>query len=172
MKIQHVLAIILRLGAIVTMIYSIRLIIWLVASLPAEDPLSTRQLISVGAVILALTAMALCCWLAPLWVAKRIAKPAWDQSVVPMNAASLLRVLVIFLGLYLFLNSVIDLAHEVFRWWYLDINFSYAMPLDSKHFHVAFVSDGFQFLMGLFLLTKNHWICQALLKLNQPETPD
>jgi len=102
MKIQHVLAILLRLSAIIVLLYAIRLSIWIMASLPAEGPHLESNLIFAGASTLALFAVALCGWFLPMFLAKIIVKPAWDKPVNSISAPALLKVLVIFLGLYFF----------------------------------------------------------------------
>ena len=172
MKIQHVLAILLRLCAIVIFIYGIRLTLWIVGRLPAEDPWLTSDLIYVGASTLALFALGLCCWFLPMLLAKWIVRPAWDQPVGAFHATALLKVLVIFLGLYYFLNSLINFAHYAFQWWFTEQLITEGMTQNFERWYVAYATDGFQLILGLFLLTKNHWICQVLLNLNRPETPD
>ncbi len=169
MSIQHITAIGLRLLAIITLFHVVRHLIWISVMVYSNDPQTLQQFMYGVAGILILLVVGLGCWFLPMSTARLIVKPAWDKQVQPFNPMSLLRVLVIFIGLVCFLHALLAASNYLFSWMLTDPSIE-IVNLDQMK--ASYLSTAWQLVLGLVLMNKSHWISQALLNINRAESPD
>ncbi len=124
------------------------------------------MLYQIAPIILTLT-IGLIFWFFALKLANLIVKPIWDNEISPFNANSLLRVLIIFLGFYFMLDAILDVARFIFQLSFIGTTYiSQEFTLQLK---AGYAVVGLQLIIGLFLIIKNYWITQALLRINATE---
>ena len=167
MNIQHYTAIAIRLASLLLLLYALRLAAVFISDISsfnlADD---ITQLYLLGSILLT-TVTGLICWFLPMTLARLIVKPVWDTKIIAFNASALLRVMIILLGLYFVLDALLDIARFIFQ---MSFNgTAYITSELSQRLKAAYAVVTLQMVIGLFLVMKNFWISQSLLKINAPE---
>ncbi len=168
MKLQHYIAIAIKIFALLLLIYTVRTVIWVIEDLLSQGFFTNKYVYyQLGAAFM-LIAINLACWFLPMSLAKVIVKPAWNKQVEPINAESFLRALIIFLGLFLFIFAFIHGARLMFQMYLIESMATGKEYVNSMNVSLAMVIT--QLTIGLLLISKNYWITQTFLKINAPET--
>lgn len=165
MNIQSYLVIAIRFIALVILVFAARTLFWYFYQPGISTQGINNSLLFTG---LVLVGFGLVCWFLPQSIAYHISKPVAKTPVKAIDATSLLRILVIFLGFYFFVSSLVSLVRLALQLYF----FPAYLEFDSiNQIKLAVIYIGFQIVVGIFLVFKNHWITQSLVKINATEKP-
>ncbi len=117
MKSSHYLAIAVRLFSIVLFIYALRQSTMLIEVI-IKDSINGMpvSLLFISATVFSPLAISLLLWYFPLTVSNKILKPEIDKVIEPLSAISILTVMVLAIGLYVFYHAFIDSVYWATLW--------------------------------------------------------
>lgn len=116
MRPTHYLAIVVRLFSILLFLYGLRQSSFLIELVSGGlNGLSVSMAFAVSSVVLPLLVAAYL-WYFPMMVAKSILKPEIDQPIEPMNAQSILTVLLLGIAAYYLYYAIIDAVYWATLW--------------------------------------------------------
>ena len=129
MRPTHYLAIAVRLFSILLFLYSIRQSSFLIEVLgEGVNGLNVSVAFAVTSAVIPLL-VAIYIWYFPMTVAKAILKPEIDQPIEPMNAQSILTVLILAISLYFIYVSIVDAVYWATLWQMAERSHSAEAPL-------------------------------------------
>ena len=169
MKTKDYVTIIIRLMVIGLLIISTQTIIGAISFLSQGNGYFIDSVLAVLLPIL----LALLLWFLSPKLATLVTSDISTQAKIQLNTEGFLRCLIIICGFYLLLNSVLNASYWFFNNWIFKANPELSGTVDTIQIQQTFLATSIvRFILSLFILAKNQWITQALLKINAPEKPE